>query len=142
MAIETWVFILGAPRSGTTWTQLLLSQHPEVSTSPETHLVDGYLAPLHERVRWEQERDMTGLTSVLPEDELRRLFAEFAASVLGSVSSRAEEGASVFVEKTPQNALHLDVLLEHFPGARFLHVIRDPRDVAASMLAASRSWGG
>lgn len=141
MGIETWVFILGAPRSGTTWTQLLLSQHPDVATCPETHLVDGYLAPLHERVRWERERDMTGLTSVLPEDQLLDLLAGFAASVLETVSSRADAGVSIFLEKTPQNALHPELLLEHFPDARFLHVIRDPRDVAASMLAASRSWG-
>mgnify|MGYP006278674753 CR=1 FL=1 len=140
MTIESWVFILGAPRSGTTWTQLLLSQHPEVTTCPESHLLDGYLAPLHDRVRWERDRDMTGLTSVLAPGEVDDLLHGFAESVLESITSRSSAGTRVFVEKTPQNALYPDLLAEHFPDANFLHVIRDPRDVVASLLAASRTW--
>ena len=32
-------------------------------------------------------------------------------------------------------------LVEHWPGSRFVHVVRDGRDVAASQLRGARGWG-
>ena len=44
------------------------------------------------------------------------------------------EGKSRWVEKTPYNAGHIDRILSVWPGAKVLHVVRDPRDVYASMV--------
>lgn len=133
------VFLVGAPRSGTTWLQLLLEQHPAVVTCPETHLFDGYLAPLYDRWAWERENELSGLSVLVEEEELdgwaRRLVGDVRRRVSG------ERAADVFVEKTPQHALHAELIARLFPTARFLHLLRDPRDVAASLLAASRGWG-
>jgi hypothetical protein len=38
------------------------------------------------------------------------------------------------IEKTPRHVLHLDTLSEHFPDAQFVNVVRDPIDVASSLL--------
>jgi hypothetical protein len=44
------------------------------------------------------------------------------------------------VEKTPENLLHADLIRGVLPEARFLHVVRDPRAVFASMRMATRQW--
>lgn len=133
------VFVLGAPRSGTTWLQVLLEQHPRVTTCPETHLFDGYLAPLYERWQWETETGLSGLSRLLDYDDLdglaRRFVRDVRERLVGDFDGR------VFVEKTPQHALHAELAAKLFPAARFLHVVRDPRDVVASLLAASEGWG-
>jgi len=43
------------------------------------------------------------------------------------------EGKSRWCEKTPQHLQHLQAISELFPGARFIHIIRDGRDCAASL---------
>ncbi len=42
------------------------------------------------------------------------------------------QGKKRWVEKTPSNIMHMERLLTLFPGAKFIHVIRDGRDVAIS----------
>jgi hypothetical protein len=51
----------------------------------------------------------------------------------------ARAGKSRWIEKTPGNAGAIDRILAHWPQARILHIIRDPRDVYASMIE-SRKW--
>jgi len=48
-------------------------------------------------------------------------------------------GDTVFVEKTPHSLLAINFLARLAPGARFLHVMRDPRSIAWSLLAMR--WG-
>jgi len=80
--------------------------------------------------------------------ELRRLKDDefFAAARilsfgLANLARRqpGREGASVFLEKTPHVLLHLPFLRKLHPDAAFIHVMRDPRSVAASLLRMG--WG-
>jgi alcohol sulfotransferase len=50
--------------------------------------------------------------------------------VLGHEAERT--GASIPCEQTPRNLFYLGEILEHFPEARVIHMVRDPRDVAVS----------
>jgi hypothetical protein len=52
---------------------------------------------------------------------------------------RLKPGADIFLEKTPHNLLSPDGILAFVPGARCLHVVRDPRATAASLLR--QKWG-
>src|SRR3954462_3404513 len=56
-------------------------------------------------------------------DLVRALFAAYARS-RGKVHS---------ADKTTGNALAFEWLAEHFPGSRFVHVVRDPREVCMSL---------
>lgn len=137
------VFVIGAPRSGTTWVQLLLAQHPEIVTSQETHLFERYL--IHMESMWLREKEVRtergiGLRPILSDGEFYALCRSFADAVLRKVSSR-QTSASVLVEKTPGHALFGDFILKLFPGAYFVHVVRDPRATAASLRRAGRTWG-
>jgi len=48
--------------------------------------------------------------------------------------------AVIVLEKTPHHVLHWHEILTLFPNAFFVHIIRDPRAVVASLRAASRSF--
>lgn len=139
------LFIVGCPRSGTTWVQLLLARHPEVATAPETQIVAYYLS--HFRRQWEHERrgaerqqGAAGLSRLLDEDGFRELCRLNVQHVLERIAATSP-GASLVVEKSPLHAVHAEFIHGLLPDAYFLHVIRDPRDTVASLLAAGRSWG-
>lgn len=138
------LFIVGSPRSGTTWMQLLLAQHPSVATSQETHLFSAYLGPLIRS--WERERRLpedrrpVGLTTVLGSEDFRAVCTAFADGVFDRVRA-ANPDAELLVEKTPTHVLMVKEILEVYPEASFLHVIRDPRAVVCSLRSAGRGWG-
>jgi hypothetical protein len=48
-------------------------------------------------------------------------------------------GKTIWGEKTPTNVLYMDLIADMFPDARFIHMIRDGREVAASL--AEMPWG-
>lgn len=133
------VFIVGCPRSGTTWMQLLLAGHPRVATANETFLFYRYLSALWRE--WEAEEDRyarpLGLRHLLDEDQFLELCRGLAREVLSKI---ATSDSPVVVEKTPGHVTTARLILDCFPDARFLHVVRDPRDVVCSLLAAEASW--
>lgn len=134
------VVVLGSPRSGTTWVAPILGKHPEVvRCATETHLFTSLLAPLLKS--WD-DRALTpvGLHRELATSDFERACRELATSLLARVLAR-KPGARVLVEKTPGNALAWPTIHRLFPEARFVHVLRDPRDVVSSLRAASGSWG-
>lgn len=61
-----------------------------------------------------------------------RVVREFTERLLGPAILRA--GAVRWCEKTPRNVLFVDELARIFPNLKFVHIIRDGRDVAASMV--------
>ena len=139
------LFIIGCPRSGTTWMQLLLAQHPQVATAPETQIFAYYLD--HFRRQWQHEHNgpgrahqgRAGLSRLLSEDEFLELCRATAEHVMAKIAAR-NTGAVVIAEKSPRHALEAEFIQRVFPEAMFLHVVRDPRDTAASLLAAGRDW--
>jgi LPS sulfotransferase NodH len=140
------LFVFGSPRSGTTWLQLLLDQHPGVVTAPETQIFAFYLSGF--RRQWEEEvrgaehnaQGGGGLSQLLTAEDFRALCRTNAEYVLTRIAERDPE-ATVVVEKSPLHAMHASFIHEIFPDAWFLHVIRDPRDTVASLVNAGRGWG-
>ena len=134
-------FACGAPKSGTTWLQRLLDAHPAVSCSGEGHFIDRFSAPMAEVVRqYNQhmavvgERVYEGQPCYPPLDQ--ETFDDLIRGfILGRLTSRAlEPGVRWFGDKTPGNVLFLPQLDRLFPAARFISIVRDPRDVIVSRL--------
>lgn len=138
------VFLIGAPRSGTTWLQRMLGAHNQIATSQETDLFAGYIAPWV--ARWDRQVDLAsvarnrGMPSVLTAAEFNELLQHAVQRVYGKVAS-LKPGAAVVLDKSPESSSHVPLIDRLLPDARFLHILRDGRDVAASMVAASRGWG-
>lgn len=120
------VFVGGCGRSGTSLFKEVLNRHPRLACGPETSL---FGLPFNTA----NIADMWGI----PDQELKQLQAESPNLVhfAESFSNRflQEEGKARWVEKTPNNIRAIGSLLTWFPNARFVHVIRDGRDVVCSL---------
>jgi len=143
------VLLIGAPRSGTTWLQEMLGAHPLVATPQETDLFSRFLQPLLDS--WEREarggqagieqRRFKGLHSVLTAREFAATGTDLVGRVVANASA-LKPGSEVVVEKTPSHSLCATSIALFAPRAKIIHLVRDGRDVATSLVASANGWGG
>lgn len=148
-ASERMFFIVGRGRSGTTLLSQLLDRHPGVCVAPEAlfvmSLLKRYRAAAWDRktvarfVRdlWLEER-MTRwrVDAERLEARLRELllsgeagYAAVCAAVYAEEArARGGEGTVLLGDKNPHHSLFVEPLSRLFPRARFVHLVRDPRD--------------
>lgn len=116
------IFVVGAPRSGTTLLQTLLQAHRDCfGIEGETGLFDWQNLFRKDRLHFGLEGD--ALREAINEASGRIDFMERQISRLAT-----ESGRRVFIEKTPQHVMRLPVILRRFPNARIVHITRDGRD--------------
>ncbi len=134
------VFLVGAARSGTTWLQLLLSRSPLLATAQETHLFNIFLRDT--MAQWNFYRTTgrrAGLTQVLTDEEFRAGL-RYASGFVFAKIAQSKPSATVVLEKTPDHVNYWREILDVWPEAHFIHIIRDPRSVVASLRIASKTW--
>ena len=159
-ASDPFIFLLGHERSGTTLLRAMLDSHPDVAVPPEAHSVAAMLRgsrPLDlDRLLREFAADkyfadwQLGIESLraLRHDPRVRTTADAIAGFYAAYAS--VHGKTRYADKTPSHLVELEMLAEQFPNAHFLHIVRDGRDVAASMVTmdfgasgfaeAARTW--
>jgi len=138
---ERLVFLIGAPRSGTTLTARMLGAHPAVLAPPEPHLMPP-LAHLgfHERV------EQAAYDPVITQLGLREFVASLPAGerdymdglrrFTDHLYERALEpsGRRIYLDKTPAYALILDFLTKLYPRARYVVLTRHPMAIWSSYI--------
>jgi Sulfotransferase family len=133
------IFLVGAPRSGTTWLHQLLAVHPDISTSGESHVFCegfGTLFANHD------DTDLhMNLSTWVSRAELLQLTRTFVDSLFTTVRDRTRPDATHVLDKTPDHTPHARLLGEVYPDASFVHIIRDGRDMASSAHALWSGWG-
>ena len=139
------IFVAGASRSGTTLLQSLLASHPYIHTFPET---GAFLRILGMRRR--TPPSFLGLSLGRERKALQRLAQSkhyslghlktcltlkgSMAQIVASLDCLAlEQGKNIWVEKTPRHFKYADILLRDVPASHFVHILRDGRDVVASI---------
>lgn len=137
---ERMVFVVGARRSGTNWLQHLLTLHPKIAAVPsETYLFWDAVPALQARVQHGLfSSTKTGLT-YMPREEFLDAVRDFCDRLFVNLRAAVDAGATHLVERTPWHARRVDVIRAVYPDAAVLHIVRDPRDVAASLVA--QEWG-
>lgn len=137
------VFLIGCPRSGTTWLQRLLAAHPAVRTGQESYLFGSYIGPqlrVWSKHRKDQGRGAIGLPCYFTEGEFREHLKRYALTLLEPMVAGLQAG-ELFLEKTPRHGLYVAEILTLLPKSKFILLTRDARDVVSSMLKASQTWG-
>jgi hypothetical protein len=145
------VFVGGCPRSGTTLVRTMLNSHPELAMPHETKfLIDAFrmrkrwgdltLPENRERLaRWVVNRKTARSGRIVrdPEQIVRTMVAAppTIGSVLGAPFSLYADvhDKPRWGDKRPSYVVNLDAIFAMFPDAQFVNVVRDPRDVAASI---------
>ncbi len=122
--LESPVFVVGFPRSGTTMLEQMLDAHPDLQSMDERgfvqHLIDhmsrfGCLYP----------HDLDKLSAAQC-DELRRLYWQLSAQV-----APRRQGQRL-VDKNPLHMLRLPLINRLFPNAPIILALRHPCDVILS----------
>jgi hypothetical protein len=149
------LFIIGCPRSGTTWTGLLLAQHPEVVVCQQIGVVwaaetfkkwwgKGEKKPetryMSSRIRYGAADETPRFEQLMTRDEMLSVCRGVADQTYGFATKDAP-GCTVVVDKTPENVRHPEFMVELLPDAYFLHIIRDPRSVFNSHRHGSKDFG-
>lgn len=143
------IFIAGCPRSGTTLLGALFGSHGACLTTPESQFKsdpslrevdsahrDGHALRDHVARHWRFRIWGVEVPPVEVDDDLRSVTL---AAVDAYASERGCRGPYRWVDHTPNNLRYARMLLAWFPEARFVHVVRDPRAVASSVMPLS--WG-
>lgn len=144
-------FICGATRSGTTLMRLMLDAHPDMAIPGETHFLPPMIQASSRRSRSAEELATMVIEAErwgdfhLDEDELRRRFD--ALDPLNCTDAiRAfyrlyveKQGKHRWGDKSPGYVRSMILLEKAMPEVRFIHMIRDGRDVALSVVP--REWG-
>jgi len=131
------IFVVGAARSGTTWVHDIFSAHPQVASVYESWLFteENGIGSLFTKAHWPPTR--SGLGVLLDRDILLAYTREMVVHIM---SHAIKPEHRFLVEKSPSQLYVMPFINEIFPDARFIHVLRDGRDVSVSVRAASKSW--
>jgi tetratricopeptide (TPR) repeat protein len=108
------IFIVGMPRSGTSLVEQILASHSSVHGAGELRFAGRIMAPIVRR--FAAAPDTT---------DIKDLFLKLHDEYLGEIEPIAG-GLPVLTDKMPGNFLWCGFLLEAMPGARIVHVQRDP----------------
>lgn len=152
------IFVVGAPRSGTTLLQRMLRSHPNISSpTGESHF---FIPLLQNADKYGDLSEIENLRALLR--HMHERWAEFldtdfhglkfdASTVADTIHSRGAtqmpqvlqtlfllnaegEGKSRWLDKTPYYIHHMHTLHRIYPDAQFVHIVRDGRDAVLSML--------
>ena len=137
------VFLVGSERSGTTMLRLMLDGHPSMSFGEEfefavEHLTETGVRPDLDWYHRELADNRIFGTSGF---EVDPAIDDYDTLVRGFLASRV--GDATVVGATVHFAF--DRILHIWPDARFIHIVRDPRDVGPSCIQmgwAGNAWFG
>jgi hypothetical protein len=137
-------FVVGVARSGTTLLRLQLDAHPQLAIPPETSFgtvaanavaIDGPGSLVDAITELEAWQDLPLAENKLL-DLIERVTPWSVADALRAIyrTLAAREGKHRWGDKTPGHVGCMPALAELLPEAHFIHIIRDGRAVAASVL--------
>ena len=114
------VFIVGAPRSGTTFLGSCIGRMPEVSYHFEPRFTKAAAGCVYDG-SWSEQRAATVFR------------VSYSVLMLAAL-----QGGRRFAEKTPENSFVIPFLARALPDAQFVHIVRDGRDATVSH--AEKPW--
>lgn len=147
------VFVIGSPRSGTSLLRLVLTSHSKIVIPPECGfnlwLYDKYknwtikstqseveLSEYIDSLQGCKKFDTWLLDSLLIKEtileRLPRNYTELSACVYFAYAKKVNKSAVLWGDKNNYYLHHISILAKLYSVAKFLHIVRDGRDIACS----------
>jgi len=135
------VFLIGAPRSGTTLLARMLAAHSLIHGRAEPHLLTplahlGYYGSVQKAPYdpFNVQQAIHEIVAEIPAGEAGYLAAlrAYADAMYAQLMAAAPPGKRLFLDKTPAYALVLPFLVKLYPGARYVVLTRHPLAVLSS----------
>jgi Sulfotransferase family len=152
MQDPNYFFLVGSPRSGTTLLQTMLMRAPGVTMPPELHFIHITYKRRHRMADIRTDQGWTQAINAIKArcqhsdiDMDHDLFDELVAATDRNYGDLLRcwlkaigtpENATTVGEKTPNHCEWISELATMIPEARFIHIMRDPRDSALSQREA------
>lgn len=134
-------FVVGAQKSGGTWLQRSLNSIEGIHCLGEGHFIDKLVMPIAQ-TRYEynqmmqvvQERvyEGNGFYGPIPDQEFINTMRSWILNMMIRNAQTTNDQILALGDKTPANSFHIPTLRKLFPRCRFIHLLRDGRDVAVS----------
>lgn len=136
------VFIVGMPRSGTTLIQAIVYNTGKYFAVPETHFFSRVVYGLPEDLQ-DKDRDkifgaLAGKSRIeIDKKSLLKLNTqkEVFEYVIGIFNTANK---NTFLEKTPRHVFFYSKIVKYYPSAKFICMIREPKNVVSSQLTSTR----
>ncbi len=120
------VIIGGCGRSGTTLLRVMLDSHSQIACGPESFLF--LPTPIDpENLHFKFGIPKKIILSLAASADRWIFIEKFQTAYLSRTHKK------IWADKTSRNVHRFDAILAHFPNARIIHMIRDPRDTVASL---------
>lgn len=126
------VFVIGSPRSGTTALAHALGRHPDLWVSKESYLLHQLYGNGRVERIWKHNLERATPSWLRAEQVERAEFLGFLGLAVNALFS-SRSGGRRWVDQTPLYTMMVDDLADMFPGASFVHIVRDGRSVVRSM---------
>ena len=152
-------FIIGSGRSGNTLLRSILSGNSDISIPPESYRIPFAIKKFHifNNRNWEDivsqvlkefedckefytwEINIKDVQKRLENiEDSKRTLSNIFDELFCTYAEKHSVGSKMWGDKTPMNTLYLDWIGTVFPHSKFIHIIRDGRDVASSYLKMER----
>ena len=153
------IFIVGNSRSGTTMMGRIFGKHPSVYTFGELHFFGQLCAPpFSAKIDKKEIEKLASQLFCIQREGYRtygnpRRFLSEAQTFLAGLTAYPDTSVALFetflryestkndrtipCDQTPRNVFYISDILELYPEARIINMIRDPRDV---LLSQKRRW--
>lgn len=135
------LFLIGAPRSGTTLLCKILNAHPSILMTNETAV----FLQVAQIIELSKKGSKAGMTFGKTHNELwastlaigaRTLIRQFYNQI---ANDEQRSDLKYWGEKHPHFDRCLDFLKQEFPSAKYVYIMRDPRDSACSIAAMNNT---
>ena len=113
------IFIVGLPRSGSTLVESLVSQSPDhIHSFGEFHAINMSIFDQIGSIIYSEKFDYKNFKFVINREKFQNSLIER----YGNIENK------IFIDKSLENFFNIDIILQFFPNAKFLHTFRNFND--------------